>query len=105
MDKEVLIDGYKKVINEIYGGNEYYNRVLDFIQRFTPNRNNKLKLNTNHLIAFSRSFFRLGIVDTYRKHYWNLFFWTLFNRPKLVPLAITYSVYGFHFRKIFKDVL
>jgi len=44
MDKEVLIDGYKKVINEIYGGNEYYNRVLDFIQRFTPNRNNKLNL-------------------------------------------------------------
>jgi hypothetical protein len=105
MDKNDLIDGYKKVINGIYGGNEYYDRVLDFIRRFTPNRNNKLKLTTNDLIAFSRSFFRLGIVDTYRKQYWNLFFWTLFNRPKLVPLAITYSVYGFHFRKIFKDVL
>ncbi len=105
MDKNDLIDGYKKVINGIYGGNEYYDRVLDYVRRFTPNRNNKLKLTTNDLIAFSRTFFRLGIVDTYRKQYWNLFFWTLFNRPKLVPLAITYSVYGFHFRKIFKDVL
>jgi len=105
MDKKILLDGYKKVINGIYGGKEYYMRVLDFIKRFTPNQKSKVKLTFNHLIAFFRSFIRLGIVDTHRKHYWDLFFWTLFNRPKLVPLAITYSVYGFHFRKIFKDVL
>ncbi len=105
MDKKILLDGYKKVINGIYGGKEYYMRVLDFIKRFTPNQKSKVKLTFSHLIAFFRSFIRLGIVDTYRKHYWDLFFWTLFNRPKLVPLAITYSVYGFHFRKIFKDVL
>jgi len=105
MEKRLLMDGYKKVIKGIYGGKEYYDRVLDFIKRFSPNKKNKVKLTVNHLIAFFRSFFRLGIVDTHRKHYWNLFFWTLFNRPKLVPLAITYSVYGFHFRKIFNDVL
>jgi len=105
MDKQLLMAGYKKVIKGIYGGKEYYERVKDFIKRFTPNNKNKVKLTFSLLIAFFRSFFRLGIVDTHRKHYWNLFFWTLFNRPKLVPLAITYSVYGFHFRKVFKNVL
>jgi hypothetical protein len=105
MDKKILLDGYKKVINGIYGGKEYYMRVLDFIKRFTPNQNNKVKLTLNHFIAFFRSFIKLGILDRHRKHYWDLFFWTLFNRPQLVPLAITYSVYGFHFRKIFKNVL
>ena len=105
MDKKLLLDGYKKVIGGIYGGKEYYKRVLDLIKRFTPNNRHKVKLTFNHLQAFFRSFFRLGIIDAHRKYYWNLFFWTLFNRPKLVPLAITYSVYGFHFRKIFKNVL
>lgn len=105
MNKETLLNGYENVINGIYGGGVYYKRVLDFIKRFTPNNKNKVKLTFNHLQAFFRSFFRLGIIDAHRKYYWNLFFWTLFNRPKLVPLAITYSVYGFHFRKIFKNVL
>ena len=105
MEKQILLDGYKKVIKGIYGGKEYYDRVLNFVKRFNPNQKNKVKFTLNHLIAFYRSFFRLGIVDTHRKHYWNLFLWTLFNRPKLVPLAITYSVYGFHFRKIFNKVL
>jgi len=105
MDKSILLDGYEKVLSGIYGGRNYYMRVLDFIKRFTPNNKHKVKLTSNHLQAFFRSFFRLGIIDAHRKYYWNLFFWTLFNRPKLVPLAITYSVYGFHFRKIFKDAL
>jgi radical SAM superfamily enzyme YgiQ (UPF0313 family) len=105
MDKKILLDGYKKVIYGIYEGKAYYNRVLKFIKRFTPNEKVKSKLTFNHFIAFFRAFARLGIADTYRKQYWDLFFWTLFNRPKLVPLAITYSVYGFHFRKIFKDIL
>jgi hypothetical protein len=105
MDKQILMDGYKKVINGIYGGKEYYMRVLDFVKRFTPNQKNKLKLTLNHFIAFIRSFISLGVVDTHRKYYWDLLFWTLFNRPKLVPLAITYLVYGFHFRKVFKNVL
>ncbi len=105
MEKQLLIDGYKKVINGIYGGKEYYDRVLEFVKRFNPNKKTKIKLTSTHVIAFFRSFFKLGIIDTHRRHYWNLFFWTLLNRPKLVPLAITYSVYGFHFRKIFNEVL
>lgn len=105
MDKRVLLDGYKKVIKGIYGGKEYYMRVMDFVVRFTPNNKNKVKFTFNNFVAFFRSFIELGIIDEYRKQYWKLLFWTLFNRPKLVPLAITYSVYGFHFRKIFKTVL
>jgi hypothetical protein len=27
-------------------------------------------------------------------------FWTLFCRPKMLPLTITLAIYGYHFRKI-----
>lgn len=105
MDTKTLLDGYKKVIQGIYDGKVYYRRVLDFVKRFTPNqkpRHHRLKF--IYLIGGLRAFMRLGIADSYRWYYWNLFFWTLFNRPKLMSLAMTYSVYGYHFRKIFKDV-
>lgn len=105
MDWNTLLDGYIKVISGIYGGQEYYRRVLDFVKRFTPAKEGTGQLSVQHLIAFFRSIFKLGIMDPYRKHYWNVFLWTLFNRPKLVPLAVTYSVYGYHFRKVFKNIL
>ncbi len=105
MDKKILLDGYETVINSIYGGKEYYIRVRDFIKRFTPNNKNKKKLRYIDFLAFMRSNIKLGIIDTYWKEYWNLIFWTLLNKPKLIPLAITYSVYGYHFRKVFKEVL
>ncbi len=105
MDKQILIEGYEKVINGIYGGKEYYKRVLDFIKRFNPKRKHQHKLTPQIFLAFFKSIFKLGLFDKYRKQYWELFFWTLKNRPKMVPLAMTYSVYGYHFRKVFKEVL
>ena len=105
MDREELIEGYKNVIKGIYGGKEYYKRVTDYLRRINPDKHIRMKLSLNHLMAFFRSFVKLGIFDVYRKQYWKLLFWTLFTQPRLVPLAITYSVYGFHFRKVFKDVI
>jgi len=43
----------------------------------------------------------LGMKEKGRRYYWKVFFWTLLHRPKLFPAAITYSITGFHFRKIF----
>ena len=49
---------------------------------------------------------RLGIktVAGERFHFWKLFFWSLFRKPRLFPLAITYAIYGFHFRKIAEGI-
>jgi radical SAM superfamily enzyme YgiQ (UPF0313 family) len=47
-----------------------------------------------------RSIYQLGIRGAERVHYWKLFFWTLFRRPRLFPLAITLAIYGYHFRQV-----
>jgi hypothetical protein len=57
-------------------------------------------LDFEYILAFIRSIIRLGILDPARVYYWKLFFWTLFRRPKLFPLAITFAIYGHHFRRI-----
>ncbi len=59
-------------------------------------------------MALFRTIWYMGILGKERTQYWSLFFWTLFNYPKKFPMAITLTVYGYHFRKvselhIFKD--
>ncbi|HER09703.1 MAG TPA: DUF4070 domain-containing protein, partial [Bacteroides sp.] len=53
------------------------------------------------ILALFRSVFRIGLFSKGRFYYWKLFFWSLFRRPRLFPMAITYSIFGYHFRKVF----
>lgn len=105
MNTSELISGYKSIIKGIYSGDSYYLRVKAFLQRFEPNMKHGSRINTEKISAFIRSFFILGVYDRDRLNYWKLVSWCIFNRPKVLPLAITYSVYGYHFRKIFRDIL
>ena len=105
MKKQDLLKGYEKIISGIYSGRVFYSRVLKFLKRFEPSSRHKKKFYPVILVAFFRSVFVLGFFDRFRVQYWQLFFWSLFNKPRLLPLAITYSVYGYHFRQVFRDVL
>jgi radical SAM superfamily enzyme YgiQ (UPF0313 family) len=105
MNTDELVKGYKKVLNRIYSGELYYKRVLEFLRRFYPTERVKKKRSLSVIVAFFKSVIILGIVDKFRSSYWKLVFWSLFNRPQLLTKAITYSVYGYHFRKVFKEVL
>ena len=52
-------------------------------------------------VTLAKANVRLGLIGQERVHYWRLFFWTLFTRPRLLPLAVSLAVYGHHFRKSF----
>ena len=54
-------------------------------------------------IGLFKSIIKLGIIGKERIYYWKLFFWSLFRRPVLFPMAITCAIYGFHFRRIFEQ--
>jgi radical SAM superfamily enzyme YgiQ (UPF0313 family) len=105
MNAEALLDGYKKVVGTIYSPKEYYARVLKFLRTYKPLHRRKARIRTAHLVALSKSVVFLGVVGKERIYYWKLFFWSLFRRPVLFPMAITYAIYGFHFRKIFERSL
>ena len=103
MNKDSLINGYKKVLSTIYAPKHYYERVMRFFKEYVPKRQKgKMRITFSNISAFFKSMFILGIVERERVYYWKLFFWTLFRRPSLFPKAITYTIYGYHFRKIFE---
>lgn len=100
MHSETLINGYRKILKEVYTSRNYYARVKEFLKNYKPSRKGMSQFRLYHAGAFIRSVVRLGIIGKERIHYWKLFFWTIFRRPRLFPLAITFAIYGFHFRKI-----
>jgi radical SAM superfamily enzyme YgiQ (UPF0313 family) len=102
MNAEALMDGYQKVVETIYAPKEYCARVLNFLKTYKPLHRRRARIRTTHLVALYKSIVFLGIVDKERIYYWKLFFWSLFRRPELFPMAITCAIYGFHFRRIFE---
>jgi radical SAM superfamily enzyme YgiQ (UPF0313 family) len=99
MELKTLSDGYKKILDHIYSPKHYYQRVRTFLQEYKPPKI-AMPLNVESLIALLRSCIRLGIFGRERFQYWNLLLWTLRRRPELMPLAVTFAIYGHHFRKV-----
>ncbi len=104
MDREVLIEGYRSIIHTIYSGKAYTERVIRFLKTYEPKIKLQTRLTPAKLKAFLRSILILGIFNRDRLWYWKLFFWSLLNRPATFSLAITYSIHGYHFRKVFRQL-
>lgn len=105
MDYDLLINGYKKVLSTLYSPRHYYERVRTFLREYSPSQKKLFHFRFNYLAAFIRSIIVLGIIGKERFHYWRLLLWTMLKRPRLIPQAVTLSIYGFHFRKIFEKRL
>jgi hypothetical protein len=102
MSHETLLSGYNSILKTIYSPKHYYARVKTFLKGHRPPvRASWGNLRFNYIMAGFKSVVRLGIIGRERYQYWKLFFWSLFRRPKLFPLAITLAIYGFHFRRVF----
>lgn len=99
MDLDVLNDGYKNIMRHIYSRKLYYKRIRTFLREYKAPKV-EINLDFQRFLAFFRSNIRLGIFGRERLQYWRLFLWTLLRRPGLLPLAITFAIYGHHFRKV-----
>jgi radical SAM superfamily enzyme YgiQ (UPF0313 family) len=99
MSLELLHIGYQAVIDYLYAPENYYARIKAFLRDYKPPKIT-VPINFSYVFAFLRSIVWLGIIGKERLHYWKLFVWTIFRRPRLFPLAITLAIYGFHFRQV-----
>lgn len=99
LNPDVLHDGYRHIIQSIYSPELFYARIKTFITNYHPPERS-VKLTKNEIQAFFRSIWHIGFLGSTRRHYWNLFFWSLFRHPRHFPLAITLTIYGYHFQKV-----
>lgn len=103
MNPVALHAAYKRILETIYAPRNYHERIRILLRELTPPRV-KIPLNfryiLNHVLAFARANYRLGILEETRVHYWKLLLWTLFHHPCNFALAIRLAVYGYHFRRV-----
>ena len=100
MKYETLINGYKYILKTIYAPKQYYERIITCLKEYKPKKRGSLRPRFYHVIAVIKTTWFLGIWGKGKRYYWKLFISTLFRRPRSLPLAISLSVYGFHFRKV-----
>jgi predicted protein tyrosine phosphatase len=82
----------------------YHKRVLSFLKSYNPPLLGGRHLSFDKIMALIKSVVIIGILEKNRKYYWELLLWSLFRKPKVFPLAITYSIQGYHYRKIFRNI-
>ncbi|MFH2043659.1 MAG: B12-binding domain-containing radical SAM protein [Pseudomonadota bacterium] len=99
MGIDKLLDGYKSIMEQIYSPKNYYRRVRTLLKELKVPEI-KQPINFQRFLSFFRSAFRLGFLGKERFQYWKLISWTLISKPKQIPLAVTLSIYGHHYRKI-----
>lgn len=102
MDSSVLLHGYNQLVHKIYNTANYYRRVCTFLENFRPRGSHRRKLHPVEVLALIKSCVLFGIKDKDRKHFWNLLSWaweTRKQKPGIFAKAVTFSIYGYHFRK------
>jgi radical SAM superfamily enzyme YgiQ (UPF0313 family) len=99
MGLDRLINGYRTVMKQIYSPSKYYQRVRSILRELKiPEAT--VPADFQRVLAFFRACLRLGILGKERFQYWYLLMWTLVRRPRLMPLAVTLAIYGYHYRRI-----
>ena len=101
MNYNDLLEGYNKIIQNIYATKPYYKRLRKLLLNYKKPRKGVAKINLSIIMGLFKSIIVLGILNKDRSEYWKLIIWTLFNRPGSLIEAITYTVYGYHFRTIY----
>jgi hypothetical protein len=101
MDYHELVSGYKRIIHDIYTTRPYYQRIRRLLENYKPGGYKRKQFNLIALVAFIKSILIIGMLNKGRRGYWRLLVWTLATRPALVVDAITFSIYGYHFRKVY----
>ncbi len=102
MNSELLMKGYRSILNGIYSSRAYSLRLIHFLKHFDPGVKSSTRITLERIGALLRSVLLIGILSKGRIYYWKVFLWSLFRRPGLFPLAITYSIYGYHFRRVYR---
>jgi len=102
MGRELLLEGYNRIVNGIYASKPYYERIKTFLEHYNPVIKTQTRVTWIKFIAVLKSIIYIGILNKNRVYYWQLILWSIRNKPKVFPLAVTYSIFGYHFRKVYR---
>ena len=102
MDPALLVRGYQRIMQTIYGPREYYERVLDSLRRTKLSQTKEVHPYgaVQGLTALARILFKLGIIDRERKEFWRFFVQAIIKHRKQLVDSLRLAAVGYHCRKL-----
>ena len=105
MNENKLVDGYERILREIYSPEKYFQRSAEFIKRLPPKRLSSFRIiSYSDIRALILSLIKQGF-STYGLRYFRFLIYTFFNNPGYFAQSVSISVKGYHFFKITKDIV
>ena len=103
LDKEFLVNGYRRLMKSLYEPTIYYQRVLTFLKEYKP-QGPKIALTPRDVRAFFKSLWMMGVVHRGRTAFWKFLGTVLVRYPHKLPSAILLAIHGFHYRMVAKQL-
>jgi radical SAM superfamily enzyme YgiQ (UPF0313 family) len=101
MNPDMLIEGYRSVLQTIYSSRDYYERALECLRRISSEQAEPdYHKGLDGIKALMRIAFKLGIVDKERKEFWRYFCKTLIEHRDHFSKSMSLAAMGYHLRKL-----
>jgi len=100
MGLDLLRQGHAKLLAELYAPRPYYRRIKTLLRELPSRAHQRHMSWPAMLAAMGRAMRRFGILGSERWEYWKLLRWTLWHKPRLLPLAIRLAAIGHHHRRM-----
>ncbi|MBN2401614.1 MAG: B12-binding domain-containing radical SAM protein [Spirochaetes bacterium] len=104
MPKKKLMEGYKRIISEIYSPKNYFERCLTLLYRLPSKKIINDKVTWIDFKALILSVLKQGF-SSYGLIYFKYLLKILFKKSSLFPLAVNYAVKGYHFFRITEEIV
>jgi radical SAM superfamily enzyme YgiQ (UPF0313 family) len=95
MDAEVLLEGYRRILQTIYNPREYFERASAFLSQLGAAARPPIAF--SDLMAVGRSLWRQGLRSNYRKEYWKFIVQAVSHHRRHFGKAMTLAIMGHHF--------
>ncbi len=101
MDRDILIQGFQRVLRNIYSPKEYYRRALDCLSRFHADR---IEPRQSNFLADAKALYKivttLGVRDAERWTFWKYCIDLVRLYPRDIAHGLTLAAMGYHFRQV-----
>jgi radical SAM superfamily enzyme YgiQ (UPF0313 family) len=104
MESGRLLDGYRRVLSEIYEPRRYFDRCLDLLKSLKIHRTSNRRITATEFRAFVHSLVRQTF-STYSFSYWKFLLRGALAKPRMLAETVTMAVKGHHFFRMTKNVL
>ncbi|MFC1916348.1 DUF4070 domain-containing protein [Chloroflexota bacterium] len=104
MPHEILVQGYRQILDTIYAPKLYYRRIKTFFDEYQPRSKVSASLKPHQIVTLLKSMWTLGVKEKGRKHYWDTLVSIVFNKPKVLALFFSLAIQGFHLRKVTRTI-